>query len=223
VPLPRAQICVVPATPRATVQIAGLYAITPQETDTNRLMRRVGRVLDGGCRLVQYRCKDASAEHRASQAAALSKLCESAGAALIVNDDAWLAAQVGAAGVHLGREDNGVAEARAMLPHGVVGVSCYDSLERALRLRAEGADYVAFGSFFPSAVKPGAVRPPLGLLGEARASLDCAVVAIGGVTRARAPQLLAAGAHALAVITDLFEAEDPAARAAEYVEFFQAA
>lgn len=205
------------------IPIVGLYAITPEEADTERLVARVGRVLRGGCRLVQYRCKDASPATRLKQAAALAGLCERAGAALIVNDDARLAAQVGAAGVHLGRDDGGVAQARALLPAGVVGVSCYDSLERALRARSEGADYVAFGSFFPSAVKPGAARPPLSLLSEARARLDCAVVAIGGITRARAPAVLAAGAHALAVITDVFEAEDPAGRAAEYLDCFPAA
>ncbi len=203
--------------------IEGLYAITPEDADTERLVKRVGRVLDGGCRLVQYRCKVYGAVKRLSQAEALAQLCRRAGAALIVNDDARLAAHVGAAGVHIGRDDGGVDEARALLPDGVVGVSCYDSLERALQLRSSGADYVAFGSFFPSAVKPGAVRTPLSLLGEAREALDCAVVAIGGVTRARAPQLLAAGAHAFAVISDLFEAEDPAMRAAEFVEVFQAA
>lgn len=209
--------------PRAMIPVAGLYAITPQDADTQRLIRRVGRVLEGGCRLVQYRGKEADMATRMAQAGALAQLCAREGAALIVNDDARLAAQVGAAGVHLGRDDGTVAEARALLPDGVVGVSCYDSLERALQLRAAGADYVAFGSFFPSAVKPGAVRPPLSLLSQARARLDCAVVAIGGITREHAPGLLAAGAHALAVITDLFEADDPAARAAEYAEFFQAA
>jgi thiamine-phosphate pyrophosphorylase len=203
--------------------ISGLYALTPEDPDDGRLAARVAAVLEGGCRLVQYRQKHADAQVRRRQAAALASLCQRAGAALIVNDDAQLAAEVGAAGVHLGRDDGSVAAARALLPAGTVGVSCYDSLARAERLRAEGADYVAFGSFFPSSVKPGAVRPPLSLLAEARARLDCPVVAIGGVTLARVPQLVAAGADALAVITDLFESPDPAARAGEYGRAFQAA
>lgn len=203
--------------------VSGLYALTPEDADEGRLAARVARVLEGGCRLVQYRQKNADAHARRRQAAALAALCARAGAALVVNDDARLAADVGAAGVHLGRDDGSVARARALLPGGIVGVSCYDSLERALRLRAEGADYVAFGSFFASAVKPGAVRPPVSLLTEARARLDCPLVAIGGITLARVPQLVAAGADALAVITDLFDSPDPAARAGEYGRAFQAA
>lgn len=204
--------------------VAGLYAITPEDADTGRLASRVEAVLSGGCRLVQYRQKTAPASLRARQARVLSTLCARAGAALIVNDDPRLAAEAGAAGVHLGRDDGGVAAARALLPPGaVVGVSCYNDLDRASRLRDEGADYVAFGSFFASSVKPGAVRPSLSILERARAHLDCPVVAIGGITVERVPDLLCAGAHALAVITDLFEAPDPAARAAEYQSLFQAA
>lgn len=205
------------------IPIAGLYALTPEEVDDGRLAERVARVLEGGCRLVQYRQKQADGAVRRRQAARLAALCARAGAALIVNDDARLAAEAGAAGVHLGREDGAVAAARALLPAGLIGVSCYDSLARARRLRAEGADYVAFGSFFPSPVKPHAVRAPLSLLEEASARLDCPVVAIGGITLATAPRLVAAGADALAVITDLFDAPDPAARAGEYGRIFLAA
>ncbi len=203
--------------------ISGLYALTPEEPDAGRLVARVAEVLEGGCRLVQYRQKHADAPARRRQAAALAALCARSGAMFIVNDDARLAAEVGAMGVHLGRDDGSVAAARALLPAGTVGVSCYDSLARAEQLRAEGADYVAFGSFFPSSVKPGAVRPPLSLLEQARARLDCPVVAIGGITLARVPELLAAGADAVAVITDLFESPEPAARAGEYGRAFQAA
>lgn len=205
-------------------RVSGLYAITPEESDTEKLLLRVEAVLSGGCRLVQYRHKTAPPSVRVQQARLLARLCAQAGAALIVNDDPRLAVEAGAAGVHLGRDDGAVSAARALMPpEAVIGVSCYDDLDRAVRLRGEGADYVAFGSFFASTVKPGAVRPQVSMLAKARTRLDCPVVAIGGITIGRAPELVSAGAHALAVITDVFEAPDLAARAREYQSLFQVA
>lgn len=202
-------------------KIEGLYALTPDMADTEALLAVVAQALDGGVRLVQHRAKSASAATRTGQAQGLVALCRRHGAALIVNDDAMLAARVGADGVHLGRDDASVAEARRVLPPGaIIGVSCYDDPARALRLRAEGADYVAFGSFFASSVKPLAVRPSVSLLADARRTLDCPIVAIGGITLTNAPDLIAAGADALAVITDLFSAPDVRARAAGFCRLF---
>lgn len=202
-------------------KIEGVYALTPDVADTGALLDVVARALDGGVRLVQYRAKNASAASKAEQAGRLLALCRRHGAALFVNDDAMLAAQIGADGVHLGRDDASVADARRWLSRGaIIGVSCYDDLARARKLRAEGADYVAFGSFFASSVKPLAVRPAPALLAAARRALDCPIVAIGGITLTNAPDLIAAGADALAVITGLFAAPDVRARASSFGELF---
>ena len=201
----------------------GLYALTPEIPGTAALCERVRQALEGGARWVQYRAKLVDAATRADQAAALVALCASFGARLIVNDDADLAAAAGAAGVHLGRDDGPVAAARARLGStAIVGVSCYDDLDRARHAQAQGADYVAFGSFFASRVKPGAVRPSLDLLFAARRALQVPIVAIGGITLDNAASVIAAGADAVAVITDLFTDADPAARARAYGRLFAA-
>ncbi|MBZ0142493.1 MAG: thiamine phosphate synthase, partial [Rhodocyclaceae bacterium] len=180
----------------------GLYAVTPDLADTADMLRRAEQVLLGGVRLVQYRNKPADAALRREQAAALLALCRRHGARLVVNDDLPLALSLGADGVHLGREDGDLAAARAVLGAGrLLGVSCYDELERAREAKRVGADYVAFGSFFASPTKPAAVRAPLGLPAAAKAELGLPVCAIGGITLQNAPQLIDAGADLLAVIS----------------------
>lgn len=201
--------------------LRGLYAVTPDLADTTNLLRRVEQALLGGVRLVQYRNKPAAAALRREQGGALAALCHRHAARLIVNDDPALALQAGADGAHLGREDGDLAAARAALgPGKLLGISCYDDIGRAREAKRVGADYVAFGSFFASPTKPGAVRAPLTLLGAAKAELGLPVCAIGGITLQNAPQLIAAGADLLAVITDLFEAPDIRARAAAYTSLF---
>jgi len=201
--------------------IKGLYAVTPDLADTVDLLRRVGQALLGGVRLVQYRNKQAGAALRREQGAALLAACRRHDALLVINDDLPLALALGADGAHLGREDGDLAIARAALgPGRLLGVSCYDELERAREAKRIGADYVAFGSFFASPTKPAAVRAPLTLPAEAKAELGLPVCAIGGITLQNAPQLIAAGADLLAVITDIFEAPDIRARAAAYTSLF---
>ncbi|MBX9962955.1 MAG: thiamine phosphate synthase [Burkholderiales bacterium] len=203
--------------------IEGLYALTPEQPDEAILAAQVEVALGAGLRLLQVRSK-LGRDLRVQQTKRLVSLCRRYGATCIVNDDPALAAEVGADGVHLGREDGTVAEARRLLGAGaIVGVSCYDDLIRAQRLRAEGADYVAFGSFFPSSVKPNAVRPPLDLLTHARTVLDCPIVAIGGITLDTAPLVRDAGADAIAVITDVFSATDVGARVRAYGRLFERA
>ena len=197
----------------------GLYAVTPDEADSERLFALVERVLAGGAPWLQYRNKLAGEAQRAREARRLRELCAAAGARLIVNDDPRLAAEVDAAGVHVGRDDGGVAAARAIVGRRLVGASCYDRLALAEAAVAAGADYVAFGSVFASPTKPGAVRAPLELFARAR-RLGVPLAAIGGITLANAPQAIAAGADALAVIADVFGAPDPQARAAAYTALF---
>jgi len=208
---------------RALAEFQGLYAITPDQPDTGELVRKVGMALAGGARMVQYRNKSADAMLRREQGAALLALCRAAGVPLIVNDDLDLAESLGADGLHLGREDLSIAAARTRLGRNrLLGASCYDRLDLALTARSAGADYVAFGSAFPSVTKPGAARAPLSLLSEARARLDCPIVAIGGITRENARAVIEAGADAVAVISALFDAPDVARRAREFANLFGA-
>lgn len=189
--------------------ISGLYAVTPDVAETPRLIAMVQAALAGGARLLQYRNKSADPALRLSQARALLESCRKHEASFIINDHLDLALAVNADGLHLGADDGSLAAARAQLgPARLLGASCYDRLELALEAARLGADYVAFGSFYPSRVKPGAVRAPLSLLREARRRLSIPVVAIGGITHENAPQLIAAGAHSLAVVSALFDAED---------------
>ena len=160
-------------------------------------------------------------EQRVAQARVLAELCRSRDVLYIVNDDVELAAEVGAAGVHLGEHDGEVAVARARLgANGIIGVSCYDSLERARELVAAGADYLAFGAFFPSPTKPHARRASPELLRAARA-FSVPLVAIGGITPDNAAPVIAAGADFVAAISGVFGAADPAAAARRYCALFQ--
>ena len=195
--------------PSAVVSIGGLYAITPDEADTVELLRKVRLALLGGARMVQYRNKTAAAALSLKQAEALRELTREFAVPLVINDDVVLAQQVDADGVHLGGADGGVADARALLGSGkLIGMSCYNRLALAHEAVRQGADYVAFGSFFPSTVKPGAVVATPDLLRQARRELAVPLVAIGGITPQNGVQLLAAGANALAVISAVFAAAD---------------
>jgi thiamine-phosphate pyrophosphorylase len=202
-------------------RISGLYAVTPDTADTAALVALVRAALGGGCRWVQYRNKFADADLRREQALALRRVTAQSGAALIVNDDPALALAAGADGVHVGGEDAPVDEARRLLGAGrIIGASCYDRLDLALAAQTAGADYVAFGSFFPSPVKPGAVRPEPGLLTRARERVKLPLVAIGGITPENAPLLIDAGADALAVVSALFGVPDVAGAARRFCRLF---
>jgi len=201
--------------------LRGLYAVTPDLADTAELSRRVEQALLGGVHLLQYRNKTADAALRRAQASALHAACRRHGARLVINDDLALALDLGADGAHLGREDGDLVAARAALgPGRLLGVSCYDEMERAREAAHIGADYVAFGSFFASPTKPAAARAPLSLPAAAKRELGLPVCAIGGITLQNAPLLIAAGADLLAVISDLFEAPDIRARAAAFHSLF---
>ena len=207
------------ASPRT--KLAGLYALTPDLDDTGALSAQVAAALAGGASAIQYRNKTATQPRKLEQAKVLRAMCEARGAVFIVNDDVELARAVRADGVHLGRDDASVAQARTRLgPSAVIGVSCYDSIERAGQAVVEGASYIAFGSFHPSAVKPDAVRAQPRLLTSAKARWPITVVAIGGITAANAPPLVAAGADALAVISAVFDAPDVTAAARELAACF---
>ncbi|MEO8739991.1 MAG: thiamine phosphate synthase [Casimicrobiaceae bacterium] len=208
----------------ARASLAGLYVLTPDLDDTDVLVARVGAAVAGGATAVQYRHKRAAPALRLHQARLLRELCAARGVMFIVNDNADLALAVDAAGVHLGRDDMSVSAARARLGRAaIIGVSCYDSLDRAAEAVRGGADYIAFGSFFPSTVKPGAVRASPALLTAAKARWGVPVVAIGGITAANGPALIEAGADAVAVITAVFGAGNVTAAAAAICDVVAAA
>ncbi|MEC5205719.1 thiamine-phosphate pyrophosphorylase [Vogesella perlucida] len=194
--------------------IRGLYAITPDTDNSEQLIEQVSAALDGGARILQYRNKGSDAVRRLWQANILKSLAQSRGAIFIVNDDVALAEAIRADGVHLGRDDDAIAAARARLGEAaIIGASCYNSLDLARSAVAAGASYVAFGAVFASGTKPGAVHAPLSLFADA-ASLGVPRVAIGGITADNAGQVVTAGADAIAVIGGLFDGDGIAERAA---------
>ncbi len=203
--------------------LRGLYAITPADLRGEALYRAVEAALAGGARILQYRDKSHDQPRRLAEARALAGLCRRHGALFIINDDPALAQVTGADGVHLGRDDATLEAARALLgPRAVIGVSCYDDFGRARRAAAAGADYVAFGAFYPSPTKPGAVRADPALLARARRELACPVVAIGGITPENAQPLITAGAAMVALIQGLFGAPDITAAARRIQGLFAA-
>jgi thiamine-phosphate pyrophosphorylase len=188
--------------------VSGLYAVTPGLADSALLTGKVEAALRGGAQVVQYRNKTADERLRREQALRIARLCRDAGACFIVNDSIELAREVAADGVHLGKDDDGVGAARALLgPGKLIGVSCYNQLWRARDAVVQGADYIAFGSFFPSPTKPGAVTAGRDLLRAAK-EFSRPIVAVGGITPDNASGLIEAGADAVAVVAAVFNAHD---------------
>jgi len=203
-------------------RLHGLYAITDSGLQPpGQLVEAVSQAIDGGARLVQYRDKSGDTRLRASQAGALAALCNARDVLLIINDDIELAAVCGAHGVHLGRDDPDPRLARRRLGHAaIIGVSCYNRLELAQRAAQQGADYIAFGSIFPSHTKPEATAAGIDLIRQAKHQLTLPVAAIGGITAANAVPLIEAGADMLAVVRGVFAAEDIQQAAASYTPLF---
>lgn len=186
-------------------RISGIYAITPDLIDTTNLVMLTQQVLISGVQLIQYRNKLADNTLKLEQAALLSTLCHEFNTPLIINDDLDLAIKVGADGVHLGAEDITVVEARRRLgPGKIIGASCYNKLRYAIEAENYGADYVAFGSFYISSTKPGAVSAPINLLHKAKQYLQIPVVAIGGINSENIIELAYKGADAVAVSSSIF-------------------
>lgn len=194
------------------MKLRGLYAVTPHGVDVEQKVRLA---LEGGVALLQYRSKENKKEART-----IVRLAREFGVPVIINDDVELALELDADGAHLGRDDGDLAAARQRLRGKLLGASCYNDLGLARAAVQAGADYVAFGSVFASPTKPAAVRAPLTLFKEAR-TLGVPLAAIGGITLQNAPQLIAAGADLLAVITDLFDAPDIRQRARDYGKLFR--
>jgi thiamine-phosphate pyrophosphorylase len=203
-------------------RLHGLYAITPDWADTPRLLAVSEAVLAAGCRLLQYRNKSGDDKLRREQALGLRRLTRRFDALLIVNDDLDLAEACDADGVHLGDQDAALSAARARLgPERVLGASCYQDPVLAGEAARAGADYVAFGSFFPSPSKPQARRASPDLLAAGKARSNLPVCAIGGITPDDALPLMRAGADMVAVISALYTAADPGQAARDFITLIQ--
>lgn len=188
------------------MKLRGLYAITDSELLKGRLLPYVEAALKGGATLLQYRDKSSDEARRLREAETLRELCNRYGAALIINDDAELAARLGV-GLHLGQGDGSLSAARALLGRqAIIGGTCHAQLELAEAAAKEGVSYVAFGRFFNSTTKPGAPSADIALLAAAKAKVNLPIVAIGGVTLENAPELIAHGASMVAVVHGLFGA-----------------
>ena len=203
--------------------LQGLYAIADvQDIQTPDFLERVQAVLVAGVPLIQYLDKVNDRDVRTRTAERLRKMTHKHRSLLIINDDVELARAVDADGVHLGKEDCRIDEARARLgAEIIIGASCYDDYGNAVEAVANGASYIAFGSFFASPTKPSAPRADLDLITRAKQELDIPVCAIGGITQKNVVPLLDAGADMIAVISSLFDAPSPARSVQEYQALLQ--
>jgi thiamine-phosphate pyrophosphorylase len=184
-----------------------LYYVLDLPTDEHPV-ELARKAVAGGASIVQLRGKQATGRELYQLALALKLVLEPMGVPLIVNDRLDVALAAGTDGVHVGADDLPFEVVRRLAPDLIVGVSCYGSLEIARHAAAAGADYLAFGAFYPSPTKPEAELVPLSLLAEAR-RLALPVVAIGGITLERVPELVRAGADGISVVSAIQGAADP--------------
>lgn len=208
--------------PLSALPVSGLYAITDRSLcEPISIERSVELALRGGASVIQYRDKGGDGARRRREAEALCKTCRAYAVPLIINDDVSLARAVGADGVHIGRDDESLAAARAALgPEAIIGVSCYNRGARALAAQQAGADYVAFGRFFGSSTKPDAIQATPELIRAYRSRIRLPIVAIGGITPENGAELIDAGVDFLAAIGAVFGAGDPEAAARRFAALF---
>lgn len=203
-------------------RLHGVYAITDPVLCSAQLTEKVLAAIDGGIKILQYRNKQASRDCQQEEASRLLTLCRQHKILFIINDDVELAADVDADGVHLGQQDRILIEARQHLgPDKIIGISCNNRFDYALTAQQQGANYVAFGRFFPSHTKPQAPQADITLLQRAATELQLPVVAIGGITPANGRQLIAAGADMLAVIHGIFAQHNVRQAAQRYAKLFE--
>ena len=196
--------------PGYTDRLHGLYAITDQDLiPESGFKHAVEAVLMGGARIIQYRDKSTESGKRHLQATCCKLLCQQYDATFIVNDDIELCKAVGADGVHLGRDDTGLHSARQQLgDDAIIGVSCYDDIQRAVKAQDRGADYVAFGAMFSSSTKPETVIAGPGIIPDAKQRIEIPVCTIGGIDTGNAQQVVDCGADMIAVISTLFASKN---------------
>ena len=203
--------------------IRGLYAVTPDEADTDLLVAKVEAALQGGISVLQYRNKLANHKLQTQQVRAILPLCRQYEVPLIINDSVKLCLTLDADGVHIGADDGNLKEIRARVGKDkIIGASCYNRFDLALAAQQAGADYVAFGACFASTTKPKAPVANLNLFSQARAQLTIPAVAIGGINLDNAIKVISAGAHSLAVINAIFNVPDVKSSTQQFTQLFSA-
>ena len=189
-------------------KLNGLYAITDELlTPDNTVYEQVKSALGAGIGIIQYRNKTAPDSEVEAVCKSLQLLCRDHGALFIIDDRAELARRIGADGLHIGKDDMPLAEARRAFPEGIIGVSCYGSIRKAREAQEEGADYVAFGSFFPSPTKPHSGIIPLKVLDKAREELDIPVCAIGGIDITNIHEVASRKPHMISTVSAVFKGD----------------
>lgn len=202
--------------------IRGVYAVTPDESDTDILLAKVEQALQGGVSILQYRNKSASHKLQTQQARALLPLCRQYQVPFIINDSIKLCLTLDADGVHLGADDGDLVAARTRLgSNKILGASCYNRFDLAESAQQAGVDYVAFGACFASSTKPHAPVAGLDLFARASQRLKVPAVAIGGITLDNAASVIVAGASSIAVINAIFSAADIAGATRQFTRLFQ--
>ncbi|HEY9050450.1 MAG TPA: thiamine phosphate synthase [Gammaproteobacteria bacterium] len=204
-------------------QLRGFYAITDEKLIAENIFTEtVEQALLGGARIIQYRDKSSDTKKRLSQASALKIICDQHNAVLIINDDIELALEVDADGVHIGIHDMPLTQARKKIGHKkIIGVSCYNKFELAEQAVTEGADYIAFGSFFSSQIKPHAAQATPDLLIKAKQQFDIPVCSIGGITSDNANLLIESGADMVAIISDIYSSDNVLAASQRISQLFE--
>ncbi|MBE0499122.1 MAG: thiamine phosphate synthase [Campylobacterales bacterium] len=188
------------------MSLKGLYAITDEHlTPHSSILQQVQEALHAGVSIVQYRNKNVSDEKAEPVCRGLQALCREYNALFIIDDRAELAQRIGADGLHIGKEDIPLKRARELFPKGIIGVSCYGSVIKALKAQEEDADYVAFGSFFPSPTKPHSGVVSLEVLKEAKKQLRIPICAIGGINAANIHQVAACRPDMISLVSAIFE------------------
>ena len=189
--------------------IKGLYAVTPEEKDIFALSSQVESCIKGGARLIQYRSKKLSKVEQSKQARKIKIVCDYYKVPLIINDDIELCSILDADGVHLGENDENLEKARFILgPEKIVGVSCYNSIDRVKISQDKGATYVALGACFQSATKPNAPIASVDLIALVLKNFQVPLVAIGGITLENIDLIIKEGVECCAVINSLFKSQD---------------
>lgn len=202
--------------------LKGLYAITQDGLPSKALFEKTEAILANGATLLQYRDKSNDRSKRLEEALWLKQCCQEYNCLFLINDDIELADEVSADGVHLGKDDDGYTKAREQLGNSaIIGISCYNQIDRAIEAQDIGASYAAFGAMFSSTTKPNTAKADINLLKQAKQQLTIPICAIGGITTNQAPPLIDAQVDMLAVISDLYSAQHPGLVARQYRELFE--
>ncbi|MGE4456473.1 MAG: thiamine phosphate synthase [Arcobacteraceae bacterium] len=199
----------------------GLYVITPELTKPdNQTMDMLESALKGGARILQLRNKKSDDYELFDLASSIKELCKKYDSLFIIDDRVALAKKVQSDGVHIGKFDMKLKDIREDLKDFIIGVSCYGNVNYAKNMEAQGADYVAFGSFFHSPTKPESNIVPLDTIAKAKEIITVPICAIGGITLDNAPLLVNQGVDMVSVISDIWQNQDIITRAKNYTKLF---